>query len=160
MIKNNHHQQQPLISQLYTMGCKKMLGSKTFLRNENFSPNCTTFNGQSSKGTSLPKHLSLKNTPKGFNPLIKSDLFCSDLKNLFHRREVHHWWIFFSPTNPLTSWAWTLMIKDFSQMQPLKIFQSGDHLQVDFLKRSTLVNILILYLLINPQCHQNTFFKF
>ena len=24
------------------MGCKKMLGSKTFLRNENFSQNCTT----------------------------------------------------------------------------------------------------------------------
>ena len=28
--KNNHHQQQSLISQLYTMGCKRMLGSKTF----------------------------------------------------------------------------------------------------------------------------------
>ena len=42
IMKNNHHQQQPLTSQLYTMGCKRMLGSKTFLRNENFSRNCTT----------------------------------------------------------------------------------------------------------------------
>ena len=28
-MKNTHHQQQPLTSQLYTMGCKRMLGSKT-----------------------------------------------------------------------------------------------------------------------------------
>ena len=36
IMKSDHHQQQTLISQLYTMGYKRMLGSKTCFTKCNF----------------------------------------------------------------------------------------------------------------------------
>ena len=41
--QNNHLQQRLPISQLYTMGCKSMLGSKPCYAKCEFSRNCTTY---------------------------------------------------------------------------------------------------------------------